>query len=55
MSLEDGALLETRGVYGPEDPFCCPSQLRQTTFQWDGKLLQVRDEVLVQQEPGPKR
>ncbi len=55
MSLEDGALLETRGVYGPEDPFCCPSQLRQTTFQWDGTLLQVRDEVLVQQEPGPKR
>ena len=55
MSLEDGALMETRGVYGPEDPFCCPSQLRQTTFQWDGTLLHVRDEVLVQQEPGPKR
>ncbi len=55
MSLEDGALLETRGVYGPEDPFCCPSQLRKTTFQWDGTLLQVKDEVLVQQEPGPKR
>lgn len=55
MSVADGLLLETRGVYGPEDPLCCPSQLRETTFQWDGSLLQVRDEVLVQQDPGPKR
>ncbi len=55
MSVDDGVLLETRGVFGPEDPFCCPSQLRETTFQWDGSQLQVRDEVLVQQDPGPKR
>jgi hypothetical protein len=55
MSVEDGVLLETRGVFGPDDPFCCPSQLRETTFNWDGAQLQVEDEVLVQQEPGPKR
>jgi hypothetical protein len=55
MSVEDGVLMETRGVFGPEDPFCCPSQLRQTTFRWDGSQLQVQDEVLVQQDPGPKR
>jgi hypothetical protein len=55
MSVEDGVLMETRGVYGPEDPFCCPSQLRQTTFQWDGSQLQVQNEETVQQDPGPKR
>ena len=55
MSVEDGVLMETRGVYGPEDPFCCPSQLRQTTFQWDGSQLQVENEETVQQDPGPKR
>jgi hypothetical protein len=55
MSVEDGVLLETRGVFGPNDPFCCPSQLRETTFNWDGSQLQVEDEVLVQQDLGPKR
>jgi hypothetical protein len=55
MSVDDGVLLETRGVFGPDDPFCCPSQLRETTFRWDGSLMQVKDEVLVQQDPGPKR
>lgn len=55
MSVEDGVLLETRGVFGPDDAFCCPSQLRETTFRWDGSQLQVEDEVLVQQDPGPKR
>jgi hypothetical protein len=54
MSVEDGVLMETRGVYGPEDPFCCPTQLRQTTFHWDGKSLQVEAENLVQQPPGAK-
>jgi hypothetical protein len=51
MSVEDGVLVETRGVYGPEDPFCCPSQLRQTTFHWDGSKLQVEAENVVKQ-PG---
>jgi hypothetical protein len=55
MSVNDGVLMETRGVFGPEDPFCCPSQLRQTTFRWDGSQLQVENEELVQQDPGPKR
>lgn len=54
MSVDDGVLLETRGVYGPEDPFCCPSQLRETTFHWDGSRLQVEAETLVQQPPGAK-
>jgi hypothetical protein len=55
MSAEDGVLLETRGEFGPEDALCCPSQLRETTFRWDGSALQVDNEVLIQQDPGPKR
>jgi len=55
MSVTDGVLLETRAVYGSDDPLCCPSQLRETTFRWDGSLLQVDKEELVDQEPGPKR
>jgi hypothetical protein len=51
MTAEDGVLLETRGVYGNEDPLCCPSQLRETTFRWDGSVLQVGEEKLVQQAP----
>lgn len=39
-----GVLTETVGVYGNEDPLCCPSQLRITTFRWDGKALQVAGE-----------
>ena len=54
MSVDDGVLLETRGVYGPEDPFCCPSQLRETTFHWDGSKLQVESEQLVQRPSGAK-
>ena len=54
MSVDAGVLQETRGVYGPEDPFCCPSQLRETRFQWDGSRLQVETETLVQQPPGAK-
>lgn len=45
MSIDDfGALTETAGVYANEDPLCCPSQLRLTTFQWDGSVLQVAGE-----------
>jgi hypothetical protein len=54
MAVEDGVLVETRGVYGPEDPFCCPGQLRRTTFHWDGSQLQVEAETLVKQPASAK-
>lgn len=47
MTVEDGALVEYVGEYGPSDPFCCPSVLRRTTFTWDGSKLQVGDEERV--------
>jgi hypothetical protein len=46
MGVDDfGTLTETVGVYGAEDPLCCPSVLRLTTFSWDGSALQVAGEV----------
>ncbi len=36
VSVEGGKLVETRPVYGPTDPNCCPSQLKTTTYAWDG-------------------
>ena len=47
MKVEDGKLVEYIGEYGPEDPFCCPSVLRKTTFSWDGTKLKVEGEQRV--------
>jgi hypothetical protein len=55
MFVEDGRLIETRGEFGPEDPFCCPSRLRRTTFRWDGSMLQVEGEEIVANPAGPKQ
>src|SRR5690606_12658276 len=44
MDVENGILTETVGIYGAEDPLCCPSELRLTTFRWDGNELQVERE-----------
>jgi hypothetical protein len=50
MALDDfGALTESAGVYAAEDPLCCPSQLRLTTFHWDGSVLQVAGEQKIDQ------
>jgi hypothetical protein len=49
MSVEGGTLLESAGVYGDDDPLCCPSLLRVTSFRWDGALLQVEREERVAQ------
>jgi hypothetical protein len=40
-AVEDGVLVETQPVYAPEDPLCCPSQLRRTYYRWDGADLVV--------------
>jgi hypothetical protein len=56
MRVEGGKLIETRGEFGPEDPFCCPSKLRQTSFRWDGTVLQVeREEMITNPAGGAKQ
>jgi hypothetical protein len=41
VSVEDGVLVETQPIYAPEDPFCCPSELRHIYYRWDGEDLVV--------------
>jgi hypothetical protein len=56
MELDDlGALRESAGVYAAEDPLSCPSQLRMTTFRWDGSTLQVAGEHKVEQPDKAKQ
>jgi len=44
VSVEDGILVETQPVYAPEDPLCCPSELRHTYYRWEGEELVVDHE-----------
>lgn len=44
IDVQEARLVETVGEFGPEDPLCCPSQLRKTYFRWDGARLQVERE-----------
>jgi len=45
VSVEDGVLVDTQPVYAPEDPLCCPSQLRHRYYRWDGGELVVDYEI----------
>lgn len=54
MTVPDGVLTETTGVFANEDPLCCPSQLKQTTFKWDGTRLAVATENVVANPNAPK-
>ena len=47
-------LVETAAQYGDDDPFCCPSFLRRTTFRWDGTQLQVEREEKTPAPPNTK-
>lgn len=49
MAVDGGKLREIVGVMGPSDPLCCPSELRTTTFRWDGAKLQVENETTTKQ------
>jgi hypothetical protein len=49
MAVDGGKLKELVGVMGPSDPLCCPSELRTTTFRWDGTKLQVESETTAKQ------
>ena len=41
VRIEDGKLIMTQPVPGPDDPECCPSQLRETTYDWAGGELKA--------------
>jgi hypothetical protein len=47
VAVEGGVLKETQPLFGPEDPLCCPAQLQNTYYRWDGQELVVeRQEVI---------
>jgi hypothetical protein len=49
----DGQLVTTEPVYGPDDPLCCPSELRNVTYGWNGTdLLQTSEETVPAGEAG---
>lgn len=46
-SVEDGQLVTTEEVFGPDDPLCCPSQVMQRTYGWDGAAFILEDEAIM--------
>jgi hypothetical protein len=48
VEVAGGQVVETLPVPGPDDPECCPSQLRTITYTWDGEALVVESD-----ETGP--
>ena len=44
-TLREGALEMREAVFEPDDPHCCPSAFRTTTFEWDGSELVETDVV----------
>lgn len=50
---DDGTLEMVEPVPGVDDPECCPSMLRRTTYAWNGEALAIAD-VTTEQAPFPK-
>ena len=46
----DDTLTVTEPVFGPDDPLCCPSKLRKTTYEWNGSKLVVATQETVPAE-----
>jgi hypothetical protein len=44
LNVVDGKLIMLEPVFGPDDPECCPSLLRRTTYGWNGAALALEDQ-----------
>lgn len=42
VAVVDGQIVMTQPIYGPNDPNCCPSALRKTTYVWNGASFAVQ-------------
>ena len=51
--ITNGQLVTTEGVFGPDDPLCCPSQLRQRYYRWDGQELVIEREDVTPPDEAP--
>jgi hypothetical protein len=52
LDVVDGKLLTLEPVFGPDDPECCPSMLRKTTYGWNGAALALEDQETVENPGG---
>lgn len=52
LAVDGGRLVESQGVPGPDDPECCPSELRVTTFAWNGTALVVESSETIPNPAG---
>ncbi len=47
-----GLVVTIEGVWGADDPQCCPSQLRETSYQWDGaRFVAITEQVVANPDP----
>jgi len=55
VAVAGGKVVETQPVPGPDDPECCPSMLRVTTYAWNGAAHAVESvKTVVNPEGGAK-
>lgn len=43
----DDLIVAIEGVWAADDPQCCPSELRETSYQWDGaRFVAITEQVV---------
>jgi hypothetical protein len=52
VGIEGGKLVTVEPVPGPDDPNCCPSQIKTTIYAWDGDELAVESETTAENPAG---
>jgi hypothetical protein len=52
LDVVDGKLITLEPVYGTDDPECCPTLLRKTTYGWNGAALALEDEETLENPGG---
>lgn len=50
IAVKDGKVVMTQPVPGPDDPLCCPSFLKHTTYGWNGYAMAIEG---VTTDPNP--
>ena len=50
VSVEGEKIVMTQAAPGPDDPECCPSQVRRTVYAWNGNAMAVEN---VTTDPNP--
>jgi len=47
VEVRVGVIVTTEGVFAPGDAECCPSQLREVSYRWEGSgFAQVSEQVI---------